>query len=151
MEKIMETKDYYPNYENNKALNRAATAGHVEMVQLFLDQGADPFWSDMLGGSTLMQTAIQGHTEVVRLLLEKGKQATFKQELTHGKEHLQFIKNDALAAAARNRQAQIVNLLLDHGADPHHTGSSDVGVMSEAVGSGDIDIVKALLEAGEEK
>ena len=56
------------------ALMEAADEGHVEVVRLLLESGADINTQEDYGnGATaLMEAAGNGHVEVVRLLLENG-------------------------------------------------------------------------------
>ena len=54
------------------ALILAAQSGHVEVVRLLLEAGADKDVADDDGATALMEAAYRGHVEVVRLLLEAG-------------------------------------------------------------------------------
>ena len=46
----------------------AAQEGHVEVVRLLLEAGADKSWADSCGDTALMWAAREGHVEVERLL-----------------------------------------------------------------------------------
>lgn len=67
------------------ALALAAQFGHVEIVRLLLDSGADPNrYSPGHSHSTpLHQAALAGHIEVVRLLVERGARLDMKDILWH--------------------------------------------------------------------
>lgn len=87
--------------EDNYALRWAATNGHTEIVRLLLEAGADVHAQNKFA---LKWTAYKGHTEVVRLLLEAGADV-------HAGD------NFALKWAARNGHTEVVELLLAAGAD----------------------------------
>jgi ankyrin repeat protein len=54
------------------ALIAAATAGHIEVVRLLLDKGAQV---DSLGSQLLQDAATKGQTNLVQILIEKGVDA----------------------------------------------------------------------------
>jgi hypothetical protein len=70
------------------ALAFAAQFGHVEIVRLLLDAGADPDLYIPHGGHShstpLHQAALAGHEEVVRLLVERGARLDLKDVLWQG-------------------------------------------------------------------
>ncbi len=55
-----------------EALEAAASGGHLAVVRLLLDQGADINAPDFWGGTALVSAAFAGQTDVVRLLLSRG-------------------------------------------------------------------------------
>ena len=114
-------------------LTQASHAGHVEIVRLLLDAGAqkDVTVADGLGRSALTQASHAGNVEIVRLLLEAGARkdvadTSGRTELknTHRPPHIRcheqmwrMALGTALNNAFREGHAEIVRLLLEAGAD----------------------------------
>lgn len=61
-----------PNYELNRALIRAASAGDAEDVRRLVERGARLDASDHAGATALSRAAEKGHLDIVRLLLDLG-------------------------------------------------------------------------------
>jgi uncharacterized protein len=102
------------------ALMRAAGAGYVDIVRLLLSKGAQVN-ANVDDGTPLMVAVRRGHTEIMKLLLAAG--ADVKAVHRMG--------DQALMMAARQRSyrtpsaepnAEVVELLLAHGADPNARG-----------------------------
>ena len=55
-----------------EALEVAAAGGHLSIVRLLLDKGADINAPDFWGGTALVDASAAGQTEVVKLLLSRG-------------------------------------------------------------------------------
>ena len=89
-------------------LHDAALKGHVPRVELLLRKGADVNALNGSGGTPLHDAALGGHVEVAALLLARGASIN-AQEVESG--------NTALANAASWGRLNLVNLLLDKGAD----------------------------------
>jgi len=85
-----------------KSLERSCKAGHQEVVQILLDIGAK------ICGSELRQAAQHGHTSTVRTLLERRVNAD------------PIFTKGCLYAAARKGFVDVVQLLLDFGANPNN-------------------------------
>jgi hypothetical protein len=93
-------------------LSYACDRGHVDVVKLLLDRGADPLVKDTFYKATPLTWAVRPamgrkpqHVEVVRLLLAKGG---------YDAETL----SNALAAATSDEQPEVVVLLERAGAKP---------------------------------
>ncbi len=111
---------------------RACFKGHVEMVQLLLDAGAE------LSAATRCYTALglaagNGHLAIMRMLLH-----------THACPNQSFYYVCVpLYRAAAEGHLYIVETLLEHGADVNQRG-----VLYEAIRRGDVDMVQMLLKYG---
>jgi ankyrin repeat protein len=66
--RITEKRDYY----GGTPLHWAAESGHLEVVALLLEKGANVNAQNQHGETPLHRAAWDGHLEVVRLLLAKG-------------------------------------------------------------------------------
>jgi ankyrin repeat protein len=90
----------------------AARGGHLEIVKLLLDQGADVNPQVERGGwfgaTPLEAAAALGHVEVMRLLIERGADVNVKDE--HGETLLDRLKR------TRGAKREAIDLLTSHGA-----------------------------------
>ena len=84
----------------------ATLAGHIDIVELLLDKGADAN-AKYIGGTALMDATVSERDEIVALLLEKG--ADTEAENKYGV--------TPLSAAAKNGYRRIARLLLDNDAN----------------------------------
>ena len=91
-----------PWFSQNKLI-WASIEGHLEVVRLLLDHGADVHanYDDALSWASE-----NGHWRVVQLLLDHGANVHAEDD-------------DALKLSSLNGQLEVVQLLLDHGADVH--------------------------------
>lgn len=102
LEKMMEHVDM----EGWTALRSAAWGGHLGVVKLLLDAGADVDGSDSEGRTALRAAAWGGHEEIVNMLLEYG--ASVDKADSSGR--------TPLIAAAYMGHLETVEMLLDRGA-----------------------------------
>ncbi|KAJ9498592.1 hypothetical protein H2202_005778 [Exophiala xenobiotica] len=108
---------YFPT-----AIQGAARGGHVSTVRTLLSEGADP--------SNALTHAVEGGSlEIVRMLLDAGTDVNEKSS------------SRPLKAAAERGRRDLVDLLLQNGADP-----SDA--LTSAVRGGRLEIAQMLLDAG---
>ncbi len=94
--------------EGHTALMFSAFNGHKEIVKVLLDQGADLDRNDFMGRSALLYASTGPFPETVKILLDKGA----KPNIIDSDEHF-----SPLMHAAAEGNLEVVNLLLEYGAD----------------------------------
>ena len=116
----------------------AAEFGHLEVMRLLIDAGADCNATTVDGTTALHLAAEEGHVEVVELLIQTGAE---KNAATwSGKAALHF--------AAEDGHLEVVRLLLDAGAEKDAAAADGHTVLQAAVMYGHLEVVRLLLEAG---
>jgi serine/threonine-protein phosphatase 6 regulatory ankyrin repeat subunit A len=150
----------------------AAEYGHLKVVELLLDHGADFNLADTIGRTPLLWAARHGHKEILHLLLEnydsvqhRDKNGRTPLSLAAREGHLDVVKllikfgdevnstdvknQTPLSFAAMNGHLEIVLLLLGMGADADLTeSSSNRSALSFAAENGHVDVVEWLLAKG---
>lgn len=112
-------------------------ADNTELISLLLERGANPNARDKYGETALMHAAEEGEKEVVRLLLTRNPD--------------QKAKDAALRKAAYQRYqgcTDVIQLLLDKGANPNTRDENDRTVLMVAIDRGQVEAVRLLLEKG---
>jgi ankyrin repeat protein len=111
-------------------LHIAAREGHVDLIPLFIDSGADVNAAppDLDGRTPLQIAAQKGHLHVIELLLQIGANIDAPAAAIRGR--------TALQAAAENAQVEAVELLLESGADPNSPAAGFQGVTALLAGTG---------------
>ncbi len=115
------------------ALHEAAGNGHIEIVKLLLEKGADVNIRENCGATPLHRAAHGGHTKVMKILLQNGAD-TFQRGTGCG---------TPLEWAARKGQLKAIEILLDHGADVNYETP-----LHAAVETGHVEIVDYLVARG---
>jgi ankyrin repeat protein len=152
--------DYVTYYLGSGApLRNAAQQGHLEIVQLLLDHGADPNLREeevAPRGHALYAAAAKGHLEIARLLLAHGAHPNPEVESSA----------DALTMAIDRGDTAMVNLLCSHGASrqlhilayygdvrvaaavlaTNPSLARDPEALANAAGEGQLDFVRLLLK-----
>ena len=120
------------------ALMFAAREGHIDIVRLLLDRGANINAINDYERTALMWAANTGHTDVVRLLLDRGA-------------NINAVDGDgdtALMSASESGHTYTVRLLLDRGANINAINGNGDTVLIGAAKIGHADTVRLLLKMG---
>lgn len=121
------------NEDGQTPLQLAAMYGHEEIVSMLLNAGANMDVQDKEANCPLHVAVWQGHVGVVRLLLR-----------THGNRNSQ--RATPLHVAAENGGLQVINELLNAGADKEAQNRKGSTPLHIAAREGHEEIVKLLLE-----
>ncbi|XP_048249888.1 uncharacterized protein LOC124128376 [Haliotis rufescens] len=115
----------------------ACENGHIDIVRLLIEKGADVTAAAKDGCTPLHCACKNGHIDIVRLLIEKGADVSDAACYT------------PLQCACKNGHIDIVRLLIEKGADVSAAAAADVYTpLHCACEDGHIDIVRLLIEKG---
>ncbi|PQE15529.1 ankyrin repeat protein [Rutstroemia sp. NJR-2017a WRK4] len=115
----------------------AAASGHVAIVKLLIENGAELESRDSEFNSTpMLWAAWNGHDEVVKLLLVHGAEPESRNSFG----------STPLCLATRNGHLAVIRILLESGVDPNASDDDGRTSLSYAAGNGHIDIVTLLLK-----
>lgn len=122
----------------------AGAEGLLDILKLTIDAGADTKLTNRFGGTALIPAAERGHVEIVRELLTRTDVDV---------NHINNLGWTALLEAiilsdGGERHQQIVQLLVDHGADVNLADGNGVTPLAHARQRGFEKIVEILLKAG---
>jgi ankyrin repeat protein len=134
-------------------LLHASRVGDATMVGILLEGGADPSRAHTEGETPLMAAARSGSVPAVRQLLQRGANVNAAER---------FQKTTALMWAASEGHGEVVDLLIEAGADPNlqghvtslttrHNADHPTGGMTAlmlAARNGNLDVVRRLVKGG---
>ena len=125
-------------YDESTPLNLASRNGHVEVVRLLVEHGADATTQDELGWTPLHWASAAGSVEVTRILIENGADVTAQDEdgLT------------PLHRASKSGCVDLARLLVEHGADASARTKDGSTPLHNAAESGNAEVAHFLVEHG---
>lgn len=133
--------DFDPNEKDHcgfcRPIHRAAAQGHVEIIQDLLEAGADIEALDHDDETAYAKAVMEGRAHVVSFFLKRGTST----ENIHG-------RGSSLAWAARYKQIDVMNTLLEAGADIEATTEEGETVLHWAARWGSPKSVALLLDRG---
>ena len=118
----------------------ASDAGHIALIELLLKHGADPNLSNRSAHTPLHCAAYRGHPESSLIIIRAGAVVDACNE--KGYTPL------AILTWGTGNQITTMNVLLQHGASLHPTRSSIGPVIHQTAMTGNMGILKYLLERG---
>ena len=124
------------------ALMIAVAQQHEKTVQILLENGADSNLSNLLGRNALMFAARYGNVGSVRQLIQHGAQVNLDESSDPE-------NRNALSAAAEQGHEEVVQLLLEAGADPtiRNRAGNSAKDYAQAVGAMSLSLLKFVGQA----
>lgn len=116
------------------------TPRHLEMVNVFLDNGHDIEAMDENGGRPLVLAARNGNTNLLKLLLDRGANINARSWSDHS-------GTSPLDEAAEDGRLELARLLLDRGAELKHKTRGFTALHKAAI-HGRFEVMKFLLQQG---
>lgn len=129
------------------ALMSAAQYGHTDCVKLLLKRGADVHFKSEYGNA-LHFAAFKQRTEIARLLLDRGIDVNAKSRRIGSFRNELGLTALMYAAVSEQDNSDLVELLIERGADVHAVSAGGETAMDLARRRGDTKIVRLLTSAG---
>jgi hypothetical protein len=123
---------------NTTAVGEAVVSGKLELLQMFLNAGADANVRNNSGQTALMRLDEDSSAEIVSALVYAGAKVNLKDE----------DGDSALLVAAALKKTEILKALLDAGAKVNTRNKEGKTALMIAAEGGYVENVRALLEAG---
>ncbi|CAK9111616.1 unnamed protein product [Durusdinium trenchii] len=163
---------HQPQDPTGRGVFLAAENGHLEVVQLLLEAGADKDAADANGTTALHMAAVFEHLEIMELLLEAGADqdaanadGTTALYIAARGGHVEAVRlllgagarldatdgETPLYIAAQKGHLEVVRLLLEAGADKDAATTNGETALYIAAQNGNLNVVRLLLEAGADK
>ena len=120
----------------------AVRKGRLEAVRSLIEQGADVNISGSWGYWPLVIALEKGHDEIVHLLLDKGADANAKPVESPS------CTSRPLTVAARYPNADMLRLMVEHGADIEGEDGRKGTALLAAVRAGNVEGVRYLIDCG---
>jgi ankyrin repeat protein len=130
--------------EKGRRLRQAAIAGDTAAAAALLDAGVPADASDSVGYTALMLAAKHGHIDLVRLLCRHDANPNARNRFA----------GTPLSYAVEHEDAAAVRTMLEHGgralavAAQEESGHLDRPLLERAIGSGNVEMVRAFLDHG---
>lgn len=144
--------DEMANEDCGTPLTAACVYGREKVASILLDNGADPnLLGDWVSGCPLAVAIERNHKGIVQLLLKTGciDVNARRFPLDSARENqICSMAESVLYIAAMSDTLEIVNALLEAGADPNIQGGPECTALQVACCAGSVGIVKALLKYG---
>lgn len=122
-------------------IQAACRGGRLGLVKLLVENGADHNAAGGRCGSALSNACLSGNTALVSLLLDRGVDP-------NAKDRLYGSALQRLCATASNINLEIVQLLLDRGADVDTRGGKFRAALCHAALYDNVEVVRMLLQRG---
>ena len=128
----------YKMKDRTAAIHWAALRGHMEVLKIFKEKGADMNLKGRLGMTPLILAAAYGHFDCVEFLLGNGGKINTRDRM----------KRNALVLAVKNGNLKIASYLLKNGSDFDKPDSSDNFAVHYAAAYGFPECITLLIKAG---
>ncbi|XP_062566082.1 uncharacterized protein LOC134228439 [Saccostrea cucullata] len=147
----------YFTYQSVTPLTAACKFGHIDIVKLLIEKGANVNLPDKNGNTPLIESCCNGHDQIAKVLIENG--ANLEERCCLDLFHYDYILDtyydevgkegwSALWWACKRGHSSIVSYLLEKGASINNTNKAGKTPLWAAIQRGKFDIVALLVEKG---